>query len=60
MTDCLGLLLLTGETDDMTGDYLALVLRDGYIELRYDKRQANDEIPILYDYLDISYRGVAI
>ena len=43
MTDCLGLLLLTGETDDMTGDYLALVLRDGYIELRYDKRQASDE-----------------
>jgi len=31
-----GLLLLTGETDDMTGDYLALLLRDGYVELRLD------------------------
>lgn len=29
-----GILLLTGETDDMTGDYLALLLRDGYVELR--------------------------
>lgn len=31
-----GILLLTGETDDMTGDYLALLLRDGYVELRLD------------------------
>ena len=30
-----GVLLLTGETGDMTGDYLALLLRDGHIELRY-------------------------
>jgi hypothetical protein len=29
-----GLILITGETDDMTGDYLALVLNDGYVELR--------------------------
>ena len=30
-----GLLLITGQTDDMTGDYLALILTDGYVELRY-------------------------
>ena len=29
-----GVLLLTGETRDMTGDYLALLLRDGHVELR--------------------------
>ena len=29
-----GVLLLTGETGDMTGDYLALLLRDGHVELR--------------------------
>jgi len=29
-----GILLLTGETGDMTGDYLALLLRDGHVELR--------------------------
>ena len=29
-----GLLLITGQTDDMTGDYLALILTDGYVELR--------------------------
>ena len=31
-----GLLLLTGETDDMTGDYLALLLKDGFVELRLE------------------------
>lgn len=31
-----GILLLTGETDDMTGDYLALIIQDGYVELRLD------------------------
>lgn len=31
-----GVLLLTGETGDMTGDYLALLLRDGHVELRLD------------------------
>ena len=31
-----GILLLTGETSDMSGDYLALLLRDGYAELRLD------------------------
>ena len=30
-----GILLLTGETRDMTGDYLALLLRQGHVELRY-------------------------
>ena len=30
-----GILLLTGETRDMTGDYLALLLREGHVELRY-------------------------
>ena len=30
-----GLLLITGQTDDMTGDYLALIITDGYVELRY-------------------------
>ena len=29
-----GILLLTGETNDMTGDYLALILKDGFVELR--------------------------
>jgi hypothetical protein len=29
-----GILLLTGETADMTGDYLTLLLRDGHVELR--------------------------
>ena len=29
-----GILLLTGETSDMTGDYLTLLLRDGHVELR--------------------------
>ena len=29
-----GLLIITGQTDDMTGDYLALVLTDGFVELR--------------------------
>lgn len=31
-----GIILLTGETGDMTGDYLALLLRDGHVELRLD------------------------
>ena len=31
-----GLLLLTGQTEDMTGDYLALLLTEGYLELRLD------------------------
>ena len=31
-----GILLLTGETRDMTGDYLALLLRQGHVELRYN------------------------
>ena len=30
-----GVILITGQTDDMTGDYLALILNDGYVELRY-------------------------
>ena len=30
-----GVLLITGQTDDMTGDYLALILTEGYVELRY-------------------------
>ena len=29
-----GILILTGETADMTGDYLTLLLRDGHVELR--------------------------
>ena len=29
-----GVILITGQTDDMTGDYLALILNDGYVELR--------------------------
>ena len=29
-----GVLLITGQTDDMTGDYLALIITDGYVELR--------------------------
>ena len=29
-----GVVLITGQTDDMTGDYLALILTDGYVELR--------------------------
>lgn len=29
-----GVLLTTGETQDMTGDYLALLIRDGHVELR--------------------------
>ena len=28
-----GIIMLTGETVDMKGDYLALLLRDGYAEL---------------------------
>merc|ERR1719410_711235 len=31
-----GIILITGQTDDMTGDYLALILNDGYVELRLD------------------------
>ncbi|KAL4713697.1 hypothetical protein ACJJTC_004228, partial [Scirpophaga incertulas] len=31
-----GVLLLTGEHDDLSGDYLALLLRNGHVELRYD------------------------
>ncbi|XP_039746318.1 uncharacterized protein LOC120624052 [Pararge aegeria] len=31
-----GVLLLTGEHDDLSGDYLALILRNGHVELRYD------------------------
>ena len=30
-----GIILLTGETQEMTGDYLALLLREGHVELRY-------------------------
>ena len=33
-----GILLLTGETRDMTGDYLALLLRQGHVELRYNQK----------------------
>ena len=29
-----GIILLTGETQEMTGDYLAIVLREGHVELR--------------------------
>ena len=29
-----GVLLLTGESADMTGDYLSLLIRDGRVELR--------------------------
>ena len=29
-----GVILLTGETQEMTGDYLAIVLREGHVELR--------------------------
>ena len=29
-----GLLIITGQTLDMTGDYLALILSDGFVELR--------------------------
>lgn len=29
-----GILLLTGERDDLSGDYLALFLKDGYLEFR--------------------------
>ena len=29
-----GVILITGQTEDMTGDYLALILSDGYVELR--------------------------
>ena len=35
-----GVLLITGQTDDMTGDYLALILTDGYVELRYPQAPA--------------------
>ncbi|XP_045762422.1 uncharacterized protein LOC123865443 [Maniola jurtina] len=31
-----GVLLLTGEHDDLSGDYLALILRNGHVELRFD------------------------
>ncbi|XP_063372701.1 pikachurin [Cydia amplana] len=31
-----GVLLITGEHDDLSGDYLALVLRNGHVELRFD------------------------
>ncbi|XP_041972010.1 pikachurin [Aricia agestis] len=31
-----GVLLLTGEHDDLSGDYLALLLRNGHVELRFD------------------------
>ncbi|CAH2058292.1 unnamed protein product, partial [Iphiclides podalirius] len=31
-----GVVLLTGEHDDLTGDYLALLLRGGHVELRFD------------------------
>ncbi|CAG9135670.1 unnamed protein product [Plutella xylostella] len=31
-----GVLLLTGEHDDLSGDYLALILRQGRVELRFD------------------------
>ncbi|KPJ03546.1 Basement membrane-specific heparan sulfate proteoglycan core protein [Papilio xuthus] len=31
-----GILLLTGEHDDLSGDYLALLLRNGHLELRFD------------------------
>ncbi|OXA50862.1 Pikachurin [Folsomia candida] len=31
-----GILLLTGERDDLSGDYLALFLKDGYLEFRFD------------------------
>ena len=30
-----GVILITGQTEDMTGDYLALILNDGYVELRW-------------------------
>ncbi len=29
-----GIILLTGERDDLSGDYLALFLKDGYLEFR--------------------------
>ena len=29
-----GIILLTGETQEMTGDYLAIILREGHVELR--------------------------
>nr|CAD7426424.1 unnamed protein product [Timema monikensis] len=30
-----GVLILTGERDDMTGDFMALLLHQGFVELRY-------------------------
>jgi hypothetical protein len=30
-----GILLLTGERDDMAGDFMALLLHQGFVELRY-------------------------
>lgn len=31
-----GILLLTGERDDLSGDFLALYVRDSYLEFRFD------------------------
>lgn len=30
-----GILFLTGERDDMTGDFMALLLHQGFLEFRY-------------------------
>lgn len=31
-----GILLLTGERDDLTGDFIALLLNNGFLELWFD------------------------
>lgn len=31
-----GILLLTGEREDLSGDFLALYIRDGYLEFRWE------------------------
>ena len=48
-TSWTGILLLTGETDDMTGDYLALLLDDGYVELRYVEAVVGQAGPVQVD-----------
>jgi hypothetical protein len=40
-----GVLLLTGEHDDLSGDYLALLLRNGHVELRSVYKINNDMHP---------------
>ena len=50
-----GILLLTGETQEMTGDYLSLLLREGHVELRYVPAMFRSKIFLFFEISFILY-----